>query len=405
MQLVVYMPEGNWGRTVYTITMKLNFTDSQKRSLVIATIISLGFGAYFLRNFFILIAVAAILAYLFSPLYNRLHRNLSTGNSAMISLLAAALIVLIPVVLTGILTFFQINSLISSVTHWAAHTDLSSVGGKLLNTVNDLLSKIPYAHVHLTQESVLSWVSNGARTAGLWLLDILKGSFTSFFGAVTSAVMFIYVFLSLLVNKEKVVRLFTDLNPLGDEISQMYLAKMAAMVRGTVVGQFVIAICQGLAGALSIYIAGFHEAFIVIALVLTLLSIIPLGGGVIVLPIGVLIAIFGNVWGGLFVIAWHLIVTTNIDNVLRPILVPRSARLDPALMLLSVFAGIGMFGFWGIVLGPVIMVLIVTTVKVYLAVYKGVPLDNVNNLKSSNRRKIMKKFRDRFTKKLPTQAN
>ena len=74
--------------------------------------------------------------------------------------------------------------------------------------------------------------------------------------------------------------------------------------------------------------------------------------------------------------AFHLIVVTNIDNFLRPILVPRDARLNSALMLLAVFAGIGMFGFWGIVIGPVLMIIIVTTIDVYLAVYHGVPMDS-----------------------------
>jgi predicted PurR-regulated permease PerM len=69
------------------------------------------------------------------------------------------------------------------------------------------------------------------------------------------------------------------------------------------------------------------------------------------------------------------LVVTNIDNFLRPILVPRDARLNSALMLLSVFAGIAMFGPWGIVIGPVLMILIVTTIDVYLAVYQGVELE------------------------------
>jgi predicted PurR-regulated permease PerM len=85
--------------------------------------------------------------------------------------------------------------------------------------------------------------------------------------------------------------------------------------------------------------------------------------------------LFGNVFGGVFVIVFHLIVVTNIDNFLRPILVPRAARLDSALMLLAVFAGLAMFGAWGIVIGPVLMIIIVTTISVYLAVYKGVPMD------------------------------
>jgi hypothetical protein len=84
---------------------------------------------------------------------------------------------------------------------------------------------------------------------------------------------------------------------------------------------------------------------------------------------------FGNIAGGLFVVLFHLFAITNIDNFLRPILVPKQARLDSALMLLSVFSGIAMFGFFGIIVGPVVMIVIVTTISVYLAVYKGVEME------------------------------
>ena len=84
---------------------------------------------------------------------------------------------------------------------------------------------------------------------------------------------------------------------------------------------------------------------------------------------------FGNIIGGAFVALFHVLVVTNIDNVLRPVLVPRAARLDPALMLLAVFSGIALWGFWGIVIGPVLMIIIVTTISVYLWVYKGVELE------------------------------
>jgi predicted PurR-regulated permease PerM len=183
------------------------------------------------------------------------------------------------------------------------------------------------------------------------------------------------VFISLLVNRDAVQTLIRQLNPLGEEVTDLYLAKMGAMVKGTVKGQFIIALCQGVAGAASIYVAGFHEGFFTFAILLTALSIIPLGGGIVTIPFGIGMILFGNVFGGVFVIVWHLQVVTNIDNFLRPILVPKKARLDSALMLLAVFAGIAMFGAWGIVIGPVLMIVIVTTISVYLAVYKGVPMD------------------------------
>lgn len=94
------------------------------------------------------------------------------------------------------------------------------------------------------------------------------------------------------------------LNPLGEEVTDLYLAKMAAMVRGTVQGQFVIAVAQGgVAGAISVYIAGFHDGFFIFAILLSALSVIPLGGGIVTIPFGIGMALFGNIGGGIFVVA------------------------------------------------------------------------------------------------------
>ena len=213
-----------------------------------------------------------------------------------------------------------------------------------------------------------------AQNVGQWLLGLLQGAAGGVFGGVTAAILFLYVFISLLVNRDSVLTIIRQLNPLGEDVTDLYMAKMGAMVKGTVMGQFVIAVCQGVAGAASIYIAGFHEGFFLFAVLLSALSVIPLGSGIVTIPFGIGMILFGNVFGGVFVILFHLIVVTNIDNFLRPILVPRAARLDSALMLLAVFAGLAMFGAWGIVIGPVLMIVIVTTISVYLAVYKDVPM-------------------------------
>jgi predicted PurR-regulated permease PerM len=223
-------------------------------------------------------------------------------------------------------------------------------------------------------DSVRDGLATVAQDVGRWLLGILQGAVGGVVGAVTGAILFLYVFISLLINRDRVVQLVRQLNPLGEDITDLYLAKMGAMVRGTVMGQFVIALCQGVSGAVSIFIAGFHQGFFLFAVLLSALSVIPLGSGIVTIPFGIGMILFGNVFGGIFVILFHVIVVTNIDNFLRPILVPRDARLDPALMLLAVFAGITMFGAWGIVIGPVVMIVIVTTISVYLSVYKGVPM-------------------------------
>lgn len=356
--------------------MKTEFTLSQKRALAIATVMAIVFGAYFLRGYFILIVVAAVVAYLFDPLYERLRGRFSAGLSATVTLFAALAIVIIPISGAVAIGVVQITTMVRSVADWVGRTDLSTLGDRSLGILNELLDRLPFLKsTDITPEQLQGWVITFAQRAGEWGLHFLQGAAGGLFGGLTSAIIFLYVFISLLVNGDDLRLLIRKLNPLGEEATDLYLAKMAAMVRGTVRGQFVIALAQGTAGAISIYIAGFHDGFFIFAILLSALSVIPLGGGIVTIPFGIGLAIFGNIWGGIFVIVFHVIVVTNIDNVLRPILVPKEAKLDSALMLLSVFAGITMFGFLGIVIGPVVMIVIVTTISVYLWVYQGVPMD------------------------------
>jgi predicted PurR-regulated permease PerM len=362
------------------VTIKTEFTASQKRALAIATVIAIAFGAYFLRGFFMIIVMAAVSAYLFHPVFIWLGRRLNKGLSVTLTVLAALFAVIIPLSLLVLLAVVQISAMVRGVSEWVSRTDLSSLGDRTLKFVNDSVDRIPFlAGFDITPEMLRERMTTVAQHAGEFALTFLQGAAGGLAGALTGAVLFIYVFISLLSNHDRVQMLIRQLNPLGEDVTDLYLEKMGAMVRGAVFGQFVIALAQGIAGAVSIYIAGFHDGFFIFAILLTALSVIPLGGGIVSIPFGIGMVLFGNVWGGLFVIVWHLVVVTNIDNVLRPILVPRQARLDSALMLLAVFAGITMFGFLGIIIGPVLMIIIVTTISVYLAVYKGVPITNAED--------------------------
>ncbi|MCB0943780.1 MAG: AI-2E family transporter [Mycobacterium sp.] len=354
--------------------MDTEFTLTQKRALAVVTVIAVLFGAYFLRHYFILVVIAAIVAYLFTPVYNRCRVRFNTGLSAAITVLAALATVIIPLGLLITLAVLQISHMVVHVAEWVQTADVSTLGDQAIDFINRTLAKLPFGHFTVTAESLRQALVSVSQNVGEFLLREGRGAAGGVIGVVTSAIIFLYVLISLLTNQQQLLTLIRRLNPLGEEVTDLYLAKMGAMVRGTVKGQFIIALVQGIAGATSIYIAGFHNGFFIFCIFLTALSVIPLGSGIVTIPFGIGMMFFGNVAGGLFVVLFHVIGITNIDNFLRPILVPREARLDPALMLLAVFSGIAMFGFWGIVLGPVLMIIIVTTIAVYLAVYKNVEM-------------------------------
>ncbi|MCB0923788.1 MAG: AI-2E family transporter [Mycobacterium sp.] len=377
--------------------MKTEFTLSQRRALAIVTGIALLFGAYFLRRYFMLIVIAAIVAYLFTPLYNRLRAKLNGGLATTLTVLTALAVVVIPLTAIISLATVQISHMLMGVAEWAKTADLNALGNKTIAALNHLLDRLPFQAPTITDDSLRANLGKVAQTVGEWLLHTLSGAAGGAIGFITSAIIFLYVLISLLVNKSELVVLLRRINPLGEEVTDLYLAKMGAMVKGTVKGQFIIALIQGTLGAASIYIAGFHDGFFIFVIFLTALSVIPLGSGIVTIPFGIGMMFFGNIAGGLFVVLFHVLGITNIDNFLRPILVPREARLDPALMLLSVFSGIAMFGFFGIILGPVLMILIVTTISVYLFVYRGVAMEDHSDVDRPKRRLWRKKPQDAQT--------
>ncbi len=376
------------------------FSPSQKRALAVMTIIALGFGAYFLRGYLELIALAAVMAYLFGPLYDRFRRKRSSGVAATLTLLCAIAIVIIPLAVIFTLSGVQIAHMISTVSTWVAKTDMGELGHQVLAWINDVLGRIPFVHFELTAEKIQSVVGTAATTIGQFALNAAKHSVGGIAGTVTASLIFLYVFIALLSGGDKVIATIRDLSPLDPEITSVYLSKIGAMIKATVGGQFVIAVAQGLAGAISVYVGGIHQGFFMFLIFLSVLSIIPLGSGVVTIPLGIGMALSGNIPGGIFVVLFHILVTSNIDNVLRPMLVPKTAYLPPALMLLAVFAGLSMFGFLGIVFGPVIMIVIVTTINLYRAVEKGIPwFDDVGDDNAPKKKGLLAKLKARFTAK------
>jgi predicted PurR-regulated permease PerM len=350
-------------------------TPSEKRALAVATLAAIIFGAYFLRHYFSLIIFAAIMAFLFNPFYKRrLKKNKNPGRAAATTFVFGALAILLPLMVILLLTVVQINHSINQISTTVQNLDVTTLSQHIINTINNFLARTP-VHFRLSAEWIQATTIELVQKISSEFLRNLAAYAGSFFSFFTTAIIFIFVFLSLLKNQESITETFRSLNPLGEEISDLYLSSVSAMTKAMVRGQFIIALAQGFTDAALIYIGGLHTAFFFLLMILTTLSFIPLGGGIIAIPIGVAMILTGNAAGGLIVILGHLLIVTNIDNILRPKLVPSEAKLDSALMILSVFSGIALLGFLGIVVGPVIMIIIITTINVYREVYKNVSVE------------------------------
>jgi predicted PurR-regulated permease PerM len=350
----------------------LKITQDQKRNLAIATAIATVGGIYFLKNYLLLIAFAAIVAFMFNPIFQRLlKRGQSRGKAAGITLLISFVALLIPLGIIISLTIAQLMNLLNSIDTSNLSGDAGQLVTNAVNGINNALSTFGVSY-QLSQTALASSLKNALENFSSALVSSLGAIVGSFGAFVTSFIIYLYVFMSLLVNQNKLAAMFQNLNPLGKDINTLYKKRIEMMTKAMVRGQFIIAFVQGLTDTIFLYIAGFKSLFFFFLVVLTILSIIPLGAGVIVFPIGFFMLLTGHIWQGLLLILGHMFIVGNEDNILRPKLVPKEARLDPALTMLSVFSGLAFFGFIGIVLGPVLMIVIVTTIEVYLEVYKNI---------------------------------
>lgn len=343
--------------------MRIN--PKQHQAWTIAIIIALLAGGYFLRYYVGIIILAVIAAFIFNPVHQWfLRRYKRTGISASLTFVVSLLVIIIPAALVVLVCYLQIKSLINDLSNGST-IDIGSIGQSIIDSINRFLSGIPGAH-QITTADVVNTINTSLSKIASGFVNFISSSIGSISRIITSFIIYVYIFVNILMHQDELLRVVRGLNPLGDKMSDLYLQKMGSMTKAMAVGQVIIAILQGTESALVLYIAGLHSLFFFFIIVLSFLSIIPLGAGIVTIPIGIVMILTGNIWQGVSVIANHLIVVTNIDNVIRPKLVPKDARLNSALTILGVFAGVAVFGFLGIIVGPVIMVVLVTTIQTYL---------------------------------------
>jgi predicted PurR-regulated permease PerM len=178
----------------------------------------------------------------------------------------------------------------------------------------------------------------------------------------------LFVFLAivgvLLPNYHGFVQRLLALSPLDDEVDYLFLRKIKAMVWAMFIGIVVIALAQGLIMGLFIWLGDVPYAPLWTLLAI-IASSLPLGASLIAFPVAIYQLIVGQPWSALIILGGYILVVSNMDSLIRPRLVSKEAYLDAALVLVAALGGYDLFGFFGVVYGPVLMVLLITAIEVY----------------------------------------
>ncbi len=314
---------------------------------LITFVVLIALAVILLKPFISTIMLALITIIVLKPLYSRILKlkwvKSRARVSASLTLILTFLLIVVPAYFLARAMLFQLASALEAV-------DLSLIEALNLGT--------------LANAAVIE--AEGTIEAGTVVVVQAVASFgTSILQFFVDAMIFVIIFITLMPEFDNAVKKIEDISPLGKEISQLYYKKTAAMISSLVKGMFIIAVLQGAIMGFFYLLAGMDLwfLFMIISMVLAVLPIVGISWLVIMLS--GLAVIQGDVSAAIIILVGFYGVANWVDVILRPRLVSKDAYLHFSLVLLGILGGLVWAGFLGLFYGPVIMLLLVTTVEIY----------------------------------------
>lgn len=349
--------------------MAPNAIPTEQRLRQLAQLVALGIvivGCYLVLLPFIPAILFAVVVCLSTwPLYQRLRRALRGGSTlaALAMVLLLMVLVIAPSALLAVRLTGNMTAIVEAARAWLNHgpiqaptwlKDIPIVGAQLDDYWQGLAGGREEAVTLLHQllEPTKDFLLAAGKAIGNSLLQMIFAVFIGFFlfrdGEALSG--------TLRIGLEKLA------GPLGVEM----LATVRATVASVVNGIFGTALAQALVAWIGFQIAGVPGAFL-LAVATFFFSPVPVGP-----PIfwgGAAFWLFnqGDVGWSIFMVLWGLLVVSSIDNFVKPYLISHGSRLPLLLVVLGVFGGVAAFGFIGLFIGPPLLALGLTLVRLWTA--------------------------------------
>lgn len=149
------------------------------------------------------------------------------------------------------------------------------------------------------------------------------------------------------------------------ERSRIYLQAIADTTRAVLYGLVLTALAQGLLAGLGYWQAGV-PAPALLGAVTVIFALIPFGPPLIWGLVGLGLLLAEHTLAGIFLLLWGVIVVSQIDNLIRPMVISSATRIPFLLVLFGVLGGIGAFGLVGLFLGPVVVAVLLAVWREWL---------------------------------------
>jgi predicted PurR-regulated permease PerM len=316
--------------------------------------------AAFLVAFFLVypflnyICFALFLTYILHPVRRTLQKKIK--NRSLCALILILLILIVIILPTIYISFKLVREIRSNLSMMSDSPDRYVY-----------LEKIEYLLQRFTGESTDLHVYK-QRLIGQVRSFLVKAA-PDFLGSLTELVLglfiMFFVMFYLFQGRRRSFDRFRELIPLAPNLKDKLIEEIKSVTWAVVYGQVMTALVQGTLGGVGFFIFGVPNP-ILWGFTMIILSFLPVvGTSIIWVPAGILLILSGETFRGIGLLLWGGILVMNVDNFLKPRLISGRSNIHPVTVLLGVLGGLKLFGFIGLVAGPLILALLIALIRFY----------------------------------------
>jgi predicted PurR-regulated permease PerM len=327
--------------------------------------------------FFSVLLWSVLLYIIIGPLHKRLIRNIDFSTIkgkilrnfwAVVFTLGTLIIVLIPISLLVSIFFRQIAELGRYARDLL--NEKPEYMRELFEKISELIRDVSAGQVSISADTIelqiKTFISNGlqnmvslggnvVRNIGRFSINILIMTFSMYF---------------FYVDGPYLSRLALRSIPIKGEYISALTAKFMDITRNLFFGYIIVALLQSVV-AYIIFTIFSVKGSLVLSVVTFLLVFFPLIGATLVyVPVAVLKIADGNIAGGIVFLIVSAVFISGIDNILRPFFLRDRIQLHPLIIFFAILGGLFVFGFNGLILGPVLVILFLTVLDLFLTEHK-----------------------------------
>lgn len=243
------------------------------------------------------------------------------------------------------------------------------LGGKVGEAVenSEKIAKVVKTKMKWLEDNYSFDLSSRVNTEELstWISENLENFAGGTFNIFIAIGLMYFLLYYMLTNRNELRASLYEYIPISEENLKIIGSESQAMVRSNAIGIPLVAIAQGIIALIGFLIFGIKDPFFWFIIV-TIGSMIPFIGTLVgILPVFILTLSTGNNFAAWGILIYGLVIVGSTDNIIRLFVLKKLDNVHPLITLIGVIVGVPLFGFIGLIFGPLLISLFLVVVRIY----------------------------------------